>query len=273
MTVADLRYGVVEDMPEVEYHAHPALSSSGARKLLPPSCPAIFDHERHNPPEPKAVFDLGSAAHKLVLGAGQPIRVIDAPDWRTKAAQAERAAAREADEIPLLTHEHEQVKAMAAALGLHPVARQLFREGTAELSLFWRDDRSGVECRARFDWLTENAIGDAVVVDYKTCASADPRHIARSVASFGYHVQQAWYMDAARATGVADDPGFLFVCQEKSPPYVVTVASLDREAVEHGAHLARRARSIFAECEATGEWPIYSDDVVRVSVPSWAVDA
>ena len=31
---------LIPSMPEVEYHAHPALSSTGARKLLPPSTPA-----------------------------------------------------------------------------------------------------------------------------------------------------------------------------------------------------------------------------------------
>lgn len=262
--------GIVRDLPETEYHAHPALSSSGARKLLPPSCPAVFAWERDNPPEPKAVFDLGSAAHKLVLGAGLPIRVIDAKDWRTKAAQEQRDAARACDEIPLLTHEHETVRGMAAALGCHPVARQLFEDGTPEVSLFWRDGRSGVECRARADWFTTNALGEPVIVDYKTCASADPRAVARSVASYGYNVQQAWYVEGAVATGLAEDPGFLFVFQEKSPPYPVTVVALDREAVRVGTVRARRARSIYAECVASGEWPGYSDEVVRLSLPIWA---
>ena len=261
---------IQHNLPEQQYHAHPALSSSGARKLLPPSCPAVFDWERRNPPEGKSVFDVGSAAHKLVLGAGLAIRVIDAENWRTKAAQEQRDEARAHDEIPLLTHEYEQVRGMADALGLHPVAEQLFTEGTPELSLFWRDDRSGVDCRARLDWLTANVLGEPVIVDYKTCASADPRALARSVLSYGYHVQHVWYVEAAKATAVAEDPGFLFVCQEKNPPYPVTVVALDAETVALGTRRARRARSIFARCQETGEWPGHADDVVRLSLPSWA---
>ena len=259
------------DLDETEYHAHPALSSSGARKLLPPSCPAVFDWERRNPPPGKSVFDIGSAAHKLVLGAGMDIRVVDAKDWRTKAAQAERDEARAAGEIPVLTHEYELVRGMADALALHPVASQLLLgEGTSEVSIFWRDDRSGVPCRARIDRLTQNVMDDPVAVDYKTCQSADPRALTRSVASYGYHQQHAWYVDGIKAVGRADDPGFLFVFQEKSPPYPVTVVALDADAVRAGEARNRRARSIFARCTQTDEWPGHTDQVVRLSMPAWA---
>lgn len=261
---------VLRDMPEPEYHAHPALSSTGARKLLPPSCPAIFDHERRNPPEGKQVFDFGSAAHKLVLGEGPAIRVVDATDWRTKAAKAERDEIRADGDIPVLPHEHAQVQAMADALTGHPVAAQLFEDGEAEVSLFWRDGRSGVDCRARLDWLTTNVMGEPVIVDYKTCASADPRSLARSVSSFGYHQQQAWYDEGAKACGLADDPGFLFVCQEKTPPYPVTILALDADAVRVGHARNRHARSIFAECLATDRWPGHTDRIVDVSLPEWA---
>lgn len=272
MTLSDLRdpvVGVVDDMPEHEYHAHPALSSSGARKLLPPSCPATFAWEREHGSEHKAVFDLGSAAHRLVLGDGPDLRVIDAPDWRSKAARDQRDEARAAGETPVLAHEHEQVQAMAAALGDHPVARQLFADGRPEVSIFWRDARSGVDCRARLDWLTTNVLGEPVIVDYKTCVSADPRQLQRSVLSYGYHVQQAWYLDGVDATGLADGAGFLFVCQEKSPPYPVTVLALDADLVRIGAAKARQARSIFAHCQATGEWPGHADQIVRVAAPAW----
>ena len=55
----------IYEMTNEEYHSHRyALSSSGARKLLPPSCPAIFRYEQDHPQPPKKVFDIGSAAHK-----------------------------------------------------------------------------------------------------------------------------------------------------------------------------------------------------------------
>ena len=71
---------------------------------------------------------MNSAAPRTsyVLGAGAEIAEIKARNWQTKAAQNDRDAARAEGFLPLLTHEHEQVKAMAAALRRHPVASALF---------------------------------------------------------------------------------------------------------------------------------------------------
>ena len=55
---------VIFDMPEVEYHRHPALSSTGARRLLRPSCPALFDWERKHPRPPTKAMRLGRAARE-----------------------------------------------------------------------------------------------------------------------------------------------------------------------------------------------------------------
>src|SRR2546421_646443 len=83
--------GLYEDLSVETYHADPvpvgSLSSSGARKLLPPGCPALFAYEREHPPEPTATFDLGHAAHKMVLGVGPEVVKIDADNWRTNAVK------------------------------------------------------------------------------------------------------------------------------------------------------------------------------------------
>src|SRR5690606_6451240 len=121
----------IYDIDVDDYHRDPvpggSLSSSGARDLLPPSCPAKFRYDRDNPgPTSKRHFDLGHAAHKLVLGVGAPLVVIEADSYRTKAAQEQQKAAHLAGHVPLLEHEHEQVQAMAAAIREHPIAGPLF---------------------------------------------------------------------------------------------------------------------------------------------------
>src|SRR4051794_32399270 len=87
--------GVYDDMPVAAYHADPvpggSLSCSGAKKLLPPSCPALYAWERDNPPAPTTTFELGHAAHQRVLGVGPEIVVVDAETWNTNAVKAEVA--------------------------------------------------------------------------------------------------------------------------------------------------------------------------------------
>lgn len=262
------------DIPEEAYHADPvkggSLSSTGARKLLPPSCPALFRHEQGNPPPPKSAFDFGTAAHKKVLGIGPELAVLDFPDWRTKEAREARDEAREQGAVPLKRSEYEQVTAMAEALKRHPVAGPIFTEraGRPEQSLFWQDPDTGVVCRARADHLPHpTSSGRLILADYKTCASAAPDKIQRAVADYGYHIQADWYMDGARALGLGD-PAFLFVFQEKTAPFLVTVVELDFMALKIGAHLAREARGIYADCKRSGRWPGYHDDhPLSVSLP------
>jgi len=266
----------VYDIPETDYHADPvkggSLSSSGARKLIAPSCPALFDWARHAGEEHANHFDFGKAAHQLVLGAGAPIARIDADSWRTKAAQAAKTAAYEAGEIPLLEKDHDRVEAMAAALTAHPVASALFRTGKPEQTLVWRDDRTGVWCRARLDWLpSPTSSGRVIVPDYKSCHSADPEALSKSVAQHGYHQQAHWYLAGMRALGLADDTAaFVFVAQEKTAPYLVTVFEPDHVAMRIGAARNRRAIDVYVHCTKTGHWPAYVDGVHLLALPRWA---
>lgn len=264
----------IYDLTNEEYHAdRGSLSSSGARLLLPPSCPALFRHAQDNPQEPKKTYDLGSAAHKLVLGEGPDLVRIDADEWRSAAVKAEVAAVRDEGGIPLKPADYQQVHDMADALRRHPVAAALFdpARGKPEQSLFWRDRPTGVMRRARFDWLPDARSGRLIIPDYKTCRSAEPTALARSVQEFGYHQQDDWYRAAARALDLADDSAaFVFVCQEKTPPYIVTVVEMDAEARRIGAARNRRAIETFAECTAGGNWPGYSDEIAYLSLPTWA---
>lgn len=264
----------IHQMTNEEYHAHrDVLSSSGARKLLGPSSPAHFRYEQDHPQPPKKVFDIGNAAHKLVLGNGPTLRKIEHEAWTTKAAKAEVAEARAAGEIPLKPAEYQQVHDMADALRRHPAARLLFdpEHGTPERSLFWRDERTGVMRRARLDWLPNPRTGRLIIPDYKTCRSAHPERLEKAIEEYGYHQQDDWYRSACHALALADETAaFVFVCQEKTPPYVVTVIEMDAEARRIGAARNRRALERFAECTRTGYWPGYSDEIVSLSLPPWA---
>lgn len=261
----------VYDMDAEQYHAHPSLSASGARKLLPPSCPALYRYEADHPPAPKREFDIGHAAHRLVLGAGPELAVIDAADYKTTAARQKRDEAHARGAVPLLSHEHDQVQAMAAALRAHPLATALFQPGRGqpERSLFWLDIASGVWCRARLDWLPERGTRRMILPEYKSCRSAAPDNLQRAIHDYGYHQQAAWYIDGVTALGLAAEPAFVLVAQEKTPPYLVTIAEPDAVALRIGRQLNRQAINTYRECTATGSWPGYSDGVEHIGLPAW----
>jgi hypothetical protein len=291
MTAVEATFVVTEPgvytIPEDAYHADPvpgrSLSSSGAKKLLPPSCPAKFKHDRDHGQAPKQAFDFGHAAHAKVLGVGAPVVIVqktakdgtksDAEDYRTKSAQEHCDEIRASGATPLLASEKAQVDGMAAALTEHPVASALFDpdHGEPEQSLFWHDLRFGVMRRCRLDWLPAPRNGRLILADYKTTVSAEPGSFRRSMANFGYHMQAAWNLDLAVALGCGDESSaFLFVAQEKTPPYVVSVFEPDAEALRLGRRRNDLALEVFSECMSTDTWPAYVPDVALISLPPWA---
>lgn len=266
----------VHDIPEDIYFADPvpggSLSSSGARKLLQPAGPALFRWEQDHAPAPKKVFELGSAAHKLVLGAGPELVLVDEPRWDTKETKATVAGIREAGGIPLKRAEYEQVHTMAAAIRRHPVAGPLFSpdRGQPEKTLIWQDPETGIWRRARLDWLPHAHDGRMIVADYKTTTNASTDAVTKAIANWGYHCQQPWYLDGVEALDLAGEPTMVFVFQEKRPPYLINIVQLHPDAEWTGRELNRQAINIYADCVATGIWPGYGTDIPRIVLPRWA---
>lgn len=254
-------------MTDEEYHAQRGLSCSQAKLLL--DCPARYLHRLFSGEDNAAHFDLGSAAHRLVLGAGKPLAVIDGfDDWRKADAKAARAAAYDAGRVPLLRKDYDQVEAIAAALKAHTTAAALLAVGQPEVSIAWQD-ATGIDLRARLDWWRDDA--RAICVDVKTTTDASPRAFARTVANLRYHLQAAWYGEGARIVfDLEQAPHFVFVAQEKDPPYITAVYELDDDALDAGRRLMRKAIDTFVECDRTDTWPAYPATVL--SLPRWATN-
>jgi len=226
-----------------------------------------MDHPQHSD-----AFDLGHVAHKLVLGKGSEFVVVDADSWRTKDAQAARLAARDQQMTPILAADYDRACRMALAVNAHDIAGHLFTDGQAEVSAFWTDTETGIQRRARFDWLRNPVEGKRLLIgDLKTARSAEPIEFGRAAANFGYAIQAANYIDAVTALGIDSDPAFLFVAVEKEEPHVVTVGQLDDDSLRIGRDLLRQAIRIFADCKERDEWPGYDPGVASLSLPHWFI--
>lgn len=263
----------IHDLDELDYHARPELSSSGAQRLL--DCPAKFQWRRTiGGEEHRDAFDLGHAVHALILGVGRDVVVVEADDWRTKDAKAAKTDAHASGRIPLLAKDWARAKAMADAVHDHPVATVLLDPtvGRVEQSAVWQDPRTGVWCRARFDKLPD--LTDErrlIVVDVKTTLSAKTEDFAKSAASYGYAMQHAWYVDALRVLLGRDDVAFVFIAIEKEPPYLVNVVELTADFVSIGRERNQRALDLYVQCTRTGIWPGFGEGVNQAEPPKWFV--
>jgi hypothetical protein len=266
---------VVDGLPAETYHEdRTSISSSGLRALLKPGCPAQFKYDREHRQAPKREFDLGNAAHTLVLGEGHDIVELDYPDYRKKEAQLKRDEAYAADQVPLLPKELEKVKVMADAIRNHPDAGPLMNlPGTSEQSIYWTDSATGIRCRVRPDRLIQLP-QTTLVIDIKTVADASPDACSKSIESYAYHQQGALYIDGVQAAGLAPEGArFIWVFVSKKAPHLVTVRELADQDQDIGRARNERALRIYRECEQTGIWPDWTGPVPTIpqlGMPTWA---
>ena len=264
----------IYEMTAAEYHADPcpetSLSCTGIKRLLDfpfKGCPALFKHLLENPEPTKDVWQFGKAAHTLLLGKGEAVVEVPFDEYRSNEAKAARDEVLAAGGIPLKPKEYAQVTAMVAAAQANKQVRVLFKGGKAENVLIWYDEEYKLWCRAMMDY-THPA---QIVTDYKTCQSAHPDAIEKAVAEYGYFVQAPFYLEGVRALKLMDDPGFIFLFQEKKEPYLTLPVQLDRDDMERGKLVIRHAKHTLRKCLDSNQWPSYNGGKIYTAMlPSYA---
>ncbi len=272
-----LEPGIHDKVDADAYHAGgtgtPSLSSSIARILVGKApLHAWAAHPILNPRferEEDAKFDVGTAAHALMLEGEDVIAVWDeSDDWRKKDAQEFRERMRLAGRIPLLRRHAQAVYAVVERaheqLDYHEADPQPFTVGRPEQTLVWEE--KGVLCRARLDWLRDD---HTAIDDYKTTsASADPMKWERTMYGMGADIQVAFYRRGVLAlTGVL--PAFRFIVQETYQPYALSVVELAPSALALAEEKVDRALELWKRCLDFGEWPAYSRQVASIELPAW----
>jgi len=263
--------GIYDGMTDAEYHADPtidgSLSTTGAKALL--RSPAHYKWQIENRVE-KSAFDVGHAAHALILGVGMEVAVFDHDSWRTKIAQEDRDNARLEGKVPMLEKDYAPIVAMAESVLAHPIARSLLEQpGKAEQSMFAVDPESGVWMRGRVDHLPDAGFGRTTMVDLKTADSADPDDFDRVAAKYGYFIQDPWYQRLLTLTRGDDLIEFKFLLVEKTAPYLVSVCELDSEFASIGCARMRRAIDTYKRCRDANDWPGYSEMTHLIGAPRW----
>lgn len=255
-----MKPGIYDGMSNAEYHRDEALGSTSL-KTLALKTPAHYQYDKQHPKFSDA-FTLGTAAHSLILeGDTSSIVVVEAENWLTKAAKEAKAAALADGKQPLLMKEWAQVQAMRDSVMDHPLARNAFTGHKAEQSVFWEEDGLMLKCRP-------DAWKPGLIVDLKTTVDANPNEFGKTAFNYGYFMSAAHYIDGVKAA-TGEDVKFVFVNVEKTAPYLVSVTELSDADLNRGRSRLDRAKRIYRECEASGNWPGYPN-LITTELPFWA---
>lgn len=259
--------GLMRDLPAEVYHAHEALSNGGAKKIL--RSPQHYRLMRTTANEQTAAMQLGTCCHTGIL---EPDRfastVVQAPELnrRTNVGKADYEAfcAAHAGKIILSADDMKRAQACISAVRAHPAAMKLLTRAEVELSLFWRDGRYDVPCKARWD-----ARNHGGVIDVKTCADASPEGFSRAIGSFLYNLQAAFYFSGGEHVLGETPTFFCFIAVETEPPFSVACYELDTPSILAGMNLADEALRRYAEALQTGQWRGYPETIQRINAPRW----
>lgn len=264
-----LNKGIYTDIPSATYHADCADGislSSGIAKLLLERPPlwAWTAHPKLNPfykpNAPKAAFDIGHAAHAMLLENGKGIVVCEFDNWLTKDAKRERDDAREAGMTPILIADYERTQEMAciAADMLKTIGVDV-QKTSNEVTMIAEVD--GVLCRTRPDIYSEG-----LIVDYKTTGKPLDQ-FARQASNFSYDLQQAMYQRVAKELGQKCE--WLFIVQETVAPYPVQIFKTTGEFTEVGKRKFQEALAIWKNCIENDVWEGYSLEVQLLDCMPW----
>ena len=268
---------MVYDEPDDVYYSNanattPLLSQSLAKTLLTKSpAHAWVEHPQLGGKGKKATpaMDEGTVLHSIILGAGKPVEVVDAKDWRTKATQEARDAAQKAGKVAFLAKDYAELQAAATECQKALAKVGVRFNGKSEVSLYWTEEtpHGPVECRGRLDHWHERAW---TAIDLKKTVSASPSDIGRKILDLGIDLQWAAYTSALRQIDPSKTPDMLFAFCEVGPPYAATAVIAGTRWRETGETRWRRACEIWAKCCAEQHWPAYAADLVELDLPEWA---
>lgn len=270
--------GIYDGLDDQEYRRAPGMNKSSLDLIA--VSPLHYQTVKYNPKPPTPQMFFGSAFHCLVLEPEEfDKRYVLAPNInkRTKAGKEEWERF-QADNIgkQIITNndsgkgiwgvgDWDRLHLMRDSVLNHPFASILI-EGIVERSIWWVDPVTYKLCKSRIDVVNE---AHSLNVDLKTTADASYSGFQRSVHSYRYHVQDAFYTDGSNINDMGMK-GFVFVCVEKEPPYAVACYMIEREWRRVGRAIYQRNLETYKRCMENDEWPCFPEEVRDLIMPGFA---
>ena len=223
--------------------------------------PAHFRYAMDNPREETPALTFGSAMHKYLLEKDrfeEDFAVAPALDRRTKQGKEDYAAFVSGlnGQAVITADEFGQIKLMAEAVWSHPAARP-YLDGEHEKIYTWIDSQTDEACKCKVDSIT-TLNGERYIADYKTTDSCQDGHFESTGRKYGYQFQAGMYTEGVFVNELKD-VRFVFIAQEKKPPYAVRVYYCDKGYVNQGYDKFRELIGLYHECRVNDAWPGYEE--------------
>lgn len=226
--------------------------------------PEKFKWYKDHPMPPTDSLIFGQYVHALLLEpekAETDFYVLPKLNLRTKADnelfKQIRSECEETGRTIVPFDDAETARQMVEKCNADPDVMELLN-GAHEQEFFWTDEMTGEKCKCRVDCLTE-VDGEITIVDYKSTANAATHAFVRDIYKHGYHFQTGMYGAGVQAClGLDKLPRFVFIAQEKKPPYSINRIEATEDVIQLGYDKFREFIGIYHECKVTDCWYGYN---------------
>lgn len=214
---------------------------------------------------------MGSLVHCLVL---QPetfapqYAIEPVVDKRTKTGKEELEAFLTANDDKITISQDDYDKALNMRDSVLNVIGDFLDmpDAIIEHAAFWSDSRTGTQCKCKPDIYIPSL---GLAIDLKTTSGfATADDFGKSVKSFRYHVQQAFYTQGLEANCFAVNH-FLFVPVSKGISANCRAFRLDESVVDLGKKLLIDDLDLWADCEQSGNWMRKPSQIETIKFKPW----
>lgn len=264
-----------KDLPMSDYQASTDYLSKTMLGIFA-DCPAKFKYnfiDGKYASKDTPSFARGAALHTMALEPEKWLEeyiVLDV-DKRTKEGKQAWADAEATGKQIIRQGDYDLANGMANALTDNPLALALLSEpGYVESSIFWEE--GGIKFKCRPDLMRN----DGLLIDVKTCNTADPEKFKRDAFNFKYHVSVALSCRGYKALYGKEPEEYVFLCVESEAPHVVScfttfdAAEMAGMSVrEYGDAQLDMLIDQYKECINENKWPEYQTGIKPLGLPTW----
>lgn len=253
------------DVSDSVYRQSNAVAQSDL-KLIKSKSLYHYKHVSKTSKETDALI-MGRAIHKAIFEYDKfdddfLVRPKDM-NLRTKAGR-EQLLEMQKDGHSVLTREQmTQIKQLVGSIKRRRDIYSLIEGSSYEMSHFIpHNERIMLKCRTDGYNPKTNTI-----TDLKSCIDASPRSFTRDIFKYGYHFQNAFYIDIIeKLTG--ETPRFVIIALEKSFPFEACLYELSPKSVAIGRRQYREELEKLDNALVSGYYPSYENQL-KVTPPKW----
>jgi hypothetical protein len=276
MDMTPLPNGIHHDIPEDIYRADLGLNQSTLKAFGRANSPAHFRWYEQRPRKETPELRIGNFVDATLFAPKKLLSFAMWPEHRKGKAWETFEQANSTKTI-LNGPEYERARNILLAIEAHDDATKLIKACQYQVVVIGDHPALKFRMKGALDMLPDLSRCSALLADYvfdlKCTADASDEGFVKQCATFGYHIQAAYYMDLLILCG-RKVKTFGFIAAENDAPFGIKIHWFPIDSLE-----IRRARELYEkwmfeymECVKKNVWPSYSSEWSRIRFKPWMLD-